>query len=407
MFARNEFPILEFDDSKTAKLNPSHFMDRPFDTDKMVITFFPEVVEKLIGEGKIVLDRMIPGENIVFDIENGNKRGISLNLKNQECYDALVKLISQADIFITNWRPQALEKMKLDYESLKEKFPKLVYGSVTGYGDTGPDKDLPGYDGTAFFTRSGMLASLYERGTVPMNLIPSMGDRQTGMCLAAGVLAALYRARETGKGDKVSVSLLATAIFMQGTMISTCQYGLIKYPITKHESPNPLMSCYKTKDERFIELALPSYDLFMKRFAVAMSMEYMIEDPRFCTYEALRAGGYTGAFYEEVSKRFAELTAAEASEILSKADLAFALAQVWSEVLEDPQAWATDCFCKKEYVTGERILVRNPVRFQEAGLPEFEYGPRVGQHTGEVLAELGFSQEKIAAMLESKDIRID
>lgn len=345
-----------------------------------------------------------PFENVTFDIENGNKKGLCLNLKNPVCYQYLMELISQADIFLTNWRPQALEKMKLDYESLKEKFPKLVYGSVTGYGDAGPDKDLPGYDATAFFARSGILGTVYEKGTMPMNLVPSMGDRQTGMCLAAGILAALYQAQKTGKGEKVSVSLMATSIFMQATLLQASQYGTVNYPIRKQDTLNPLMSCYKTKDERFIQLALPVYDIFMPKFAKAMSREDWLTDPRFCKMKALQEG-HNGEFYDAVAARFAELTAEKAKKILTEADLPFAVAQVWSEVLRDEQAWATDCFLEKDYPSGRRVLVRNPVRFQEAGLPEYEKSPQLGQDTAEILAGLGCSQEEIQSLAQAGDIR--
>lgn len=114
-----------------------------------------------------------PFENVTFDLENANKKYISLNLKNPKCYEALFKLIGESDIFITNWRAQALTKLKLDYPSLSKRFPKLVYGVVTGYDDVGPDKDLPGHDATAFFTRSGVLGSVYEKGTVPMTSSPA------------------------------------------------------------------------------------------------------------------------------------------------------------------------------------------------------------------------------------------
>lgn len=345
-----------------------------------------------------------PYENVTFDIENGNKKGICLNLKDPTCYEILMQLVAKADIFITNWRPQALEKMKLDYESLKEKFPKLVYGSVTGYGEAGPDKDLPGYDATAFFARSGILGTMYEKGTVPMNLVPSMGDRQTGMCLAAGILAALYQAQRTGKGDKVSVSLMATSIFMQATLLQASQYGTVNYPIRKQEILNPLMSCYQTGDGRFIQLALPVYDIFMPKFAKAMSCEEWLSDPRFCNMKALQQG-HNGEFYDTVAARFAQLSTEEAKEILTKADLPFAVAQVWDEVLRDPQAWATDCFLEKDYPSGRRVLVRNPVRFEEAGLPEYEKAPQLGQDTREILAELSYSTEEIDALAAAKNIR--
>lgn len=345
-----------------------------------------------------------PYENITFDLENANKRSISLNLKNPECYEVLMKLIAGADMFVTNWRPQALAKMHLDYESLKVKFPKLVYGAVTGYGEEGPDKDLPGYDGTAFFARSGILGTIYEKGTVPINLVPSMGDRPTGMSLAAGLLAALYNAEKTGKGDKVTISLLAMAIFMEGTLLQASQYGKVNYPIKKTETLNPLMSSYKTKDERFIQLVMPVYNIFMPKFAKAMDHEEWMTDPRFANMKSIENGGRAD-FYNTVAAAFAELTAAEASDILMKADLPYAVAKVWPEVLEDEQAWATDCLLKKAYPSGERSIVRPPLRFAESGLPPYECAPQLGENTIEIMKELGYTEEKINELLAAKELR--
>jgi len=345
-----------------------------------------------------------PYENITYDLENANKKSISLNLKNPECYAALIELISKADMFVTNWRPQALAKMGLDYDSLKEKFPKLVYGSVTGYGEVGPDKDLPGYDGTAFFTRSGILGTTYEKGTVPINLVPSMGDRPTGMALAAGLCAALYKAEKTGKGEKVTISLLAMAIFMQATLLQSSQYGKVNYPIKKTVTLNPLMSSYKTKDERFIQLVLPVYNIFMPKFAVAMGHEEWTTDPRFKDMAAIQNGGRAD-FYNTVAARFAELTAAEASEILTKADLPYAVAKLWPEVLKDEQAWATNCFYEMDYPSGKRAIVTNPLRFEEAGLPPYEKSPQLGENSKEILSSLGWSDEKIEQFIAEKNVR--
>ncbi|MDR0819444.1 MAG: CoA transferase, partial [Oscillospiraceae bacterium] len=213
-----------------------------------------------LAEGRPVL----LNENLTFDLENGNKRGMAMNLKNPKCFEVLMKLIETADVFITNWRPKALEKMGIEYEQLKAKFPKLVYASVTGYGDKGPDKDLPGYDYTAFWARSGMLGSLYDLDGKPANLIPSMGDHTAGMFLAAGVCAALFNAARTGKGEKVSCSLLASAVFTQGTLLQTAQYDMLEYPMHKRNSPNPFNCCYQTKDGRWIQQSMPVFAMFPK-----------------------------------------------------------------------------------------------------------------------------------------------
>ena len=142
-----------------------------------------------------------PHEDVNFDLENAGKKGIVVDLRTEEGVEVLFKLLEGADVFITNWRPQALERKNLTYEDLKDRFPKLVYASLTGYGEKGPDKDLPGFDYTAFFARSGWTGSLYQKGTVPTNLTPALGDHQSALSLTVGILAALYRARRRGGAE--------------------------------------------------------------------------------------------------------------------------------------------------------------------------------------------------------------
>ncbi|MBQ4370437.1 MAG: CoA transferase [Oscillospiraceae bacterium] len=346
----------------------------------------------------------LPDENVVFEVENANKRGIALDLKDPRCYEAFMKLLADADILITNWRPKALEKLGLDYETLSKKFPKLVYGSVTGYGDKGPDKDLPGFDYTAYWTRSGILGSLYEKGTVPMNLIPAMGDRQVGMALAAGLLAALFNAQRTGKGEKVSVSLLGTAIFSQATMIQTAQYGTLEYPLTKRTSPHPLNNNFKTKDGRFVQLSMPMFERMFPPFAKKLGREDWLTDPRFQDLNEMYFKGMNGVLYDEVQGEILKYDAVEFDKMMREIDIPCAIAAVWKEVLQDEQAWADDCFEEVEYPSGKRIMVRNPVHFQDAGLPDYVRAPHLGQHTAAVLKELGYDDEFVAGLI--KDGRI-
>lgn len=371
-------------------------------------------IEALIGDGirwaaegearKVFPDD--PRHNLTFEIENGNKKSLCMDLKDPYCFGVLMELLEEADVFCTNWRPKALQKLGLDYETLKKRFPKLVYASATGYGDVGPDMDLPGYDFTAFWARSGILGSLYERGTEPMNLIPSMGDRAAGMALCAGILAALFNAQRTGKGEKVSCSLMGTAIFMQGTMVQTAQYGLIEYPITKAEAPNPLMCCYETKDGRWIQTCMPIYDMMLVPFAKAMGHPEWLEDVRFSTFEALKEGDNRALFFDEVKGAYKAMSADEVLDALTKADIAFAVAQSWKEILVDPQAWAANCFHTIKYDSGEVTAVRNPVQFAEAGLPEMRMAPLLGEDTVEILKAHGADEARIAALVENNKIRV-
>lgn len=344
-------------------------------------------------------------ENTTWDLENANKRSIALNVKSESGRKILFQLISEADILITNWRPAALKRSGLDYETLKERFPKLVYSQITGYGEKGPDKDLPGFDYTAFFARGGITGTLYEKGTVPMNVIPGLGDHQAGMYLAAGTVAALYRAKNTGEGEKVSVSLFQSAMYTVGMLLQAAQYpdhGL-QYPINRRETPNPFLVAQKTKDGRFIQICMPPYNLYYDRFMKAIGREDLVGDERYCKIENLN--GRSSEVCDIIAEQIIQKDKDEWAEIFTEADIPFAIAQTWEELLEDEQAWANDYLYKMQYDNGNtRTLVRLPVNFEEMGLSKYDRGPLLGENSVEVLKEMGYSDEVIKEMEENKEI---
>ncbi len=338
-------------------------------------------------------------ENTTWDLENGNKRCISINTKDPAGKEALFKLLEDADIFITNNRVQSLQKNGLDYESLKGKFPKLVYGMITGYGEYGPDKDLPGFDFTSFFARGGYLESLRQKGTVPMNVCPGLGDHNVGMNLAAGVLAALYKATKTGEGEKVETSLFETAIHNMGMMVQAAQYEDVgvKYPIAIRESSNPFNAAWETKDGRFIQTCMPDYNTYYNRWMEVIERPDLVDDERYYPVNNLIANGLNSEIYDMIMDKFKTKTAEEWKPILTKADFAFSVAQSWEEILVDEQAWANDCFYKMTYDNGaERTLVKLPVKFQEMGPAEYKKGPMIGEHSEDIMKEMGYSDDQIA-----------
>lgn len=338
-------------------------------------------------------------ENTTWDLENANKRCVSINTKDPAGKEALFKLLETADVFITNNRVQSLQKNGLDYDSLKEKFPKLVYAMITGYGEFGPDKDLPGFDFTAFFARGGYLESLRQKGTVPMNVVPGLGDHNVGMNLAAGVLAALYHAEKTGEGEKVETSLFETAIHNMGMMVQAAQYPDIgvTYPIAIRESDNPFNAAWETKDGRFIQICAPDYNTYYDKIMTAIGRTDLIGDEKYFPVSNLHANGLGTEIYDLVMSAFKTKTAEEWNPILTEQDIAFGLAQSWEEILVDKQAWANECFYTMKYDNGaERTLVRLPVKFQEMGIPEYNRGPMIGEHSEDVLREIGYSEEDIA-----------
>lgn len=244
-------------------------------------------------------------ENTSYDLENAGKTCVCLNTKTPAGREALEKLIAEADIFITNWRQNPLKKAGLDYETLHAKYPKLVYGFVSGYGEKGPDKDLPGFDFTAFFARGGILGTLFDKDSLPMLTIAGFGDHQVGMYLASGVLAALYRARETGIGDRVVVSLFHSAIWDVSLLLQASQYGdpTTQYPLSRRTLPNPLVVAHKTKDDKWLQIAMPQYNRHYPIFMNAIGHPELAEDPRYYPQTNLQAN--IEEFYDFLVKEMA------------------------------------------------------------------------------------------------------
>ena len=344
-----------------------------------------------------------PHEDTNFDLENAGKKGIVLDLRAEQGVEVLFKLLEDADVFITNWRPQALERKNLQYEALKDRFPKLVYASLTGYGEKGPDKDLPGFDYTAFFARSGWSGSLYQKGTVPSNLIPALGDHQAALSLTVGILAALFRAKMTGKGEKVTTNLLHTAIWVQAFQIQGCQYGNefggVSYPFDRRDNQLPYQPAVKTKDDRFLQVMGPNFGIYYPLICKAIGREDLLDDPVLGDQVAMMKAGRLGEAYDAIQEGFQQKTLEEWVPILTELDIPFAVCQTYEEVVKDEQAWANDVFYEMDYPRGPKALVRTPISFEETPLPPYEKAPLLGEHSEAVLADLGYEPEAIAQMV--------
>lgn len=348
-------------------------------------------------------------ENTTWELENANKRCISINMKTPEGKEAFFKLLDTADVLITNWRVQALERAGVDYDTIKEKYPSLVYALCTGYGEFGPDKDLPGFDFTAYFARGGYLEGLRQKDAIPMNVVPGIGDHNVGMNLAAGILAALYQAKATGKGEKVTTSLFESAVFNMGMMVQAAQYSDIgnTYPVSAREADNPFNSAWRTKDERFIQTCMPDYNTYYDRFMKCIGREDLVGFEKYFPVQNLQKNNLGTELYDIIMDAFQTKEVKEWKEILTASEIPFSVAQSWEEILEDKQAWANDCFYTMKYDNGnERTLVRPPVNFSEMGVPEYKKGPMIGEHGAEVLSEIGYKDEEINELLEKDALYI-
>ena len=348
-------------------------------------------------------------ENVCWEYLNGNKRCISINTKTEEGKEALFALLEDADVLLTNWRLGALQRAGLDYETLKVRFSKLIYAMILGYGKTGPDKDLPGFDFTAFFGRGGYTQNLRRRGNDPITMIPGLGDNNVGLMLAMGIVTALFNREKTGQGDFVTTSLYETAIFNMSMMLLGVQYDgqAHDYPISIYDNMNPLNGAYRTSDDRIIQCACPNYNDRFEPFMKSIGREDLIEAGKYFPQADMIAAGLVRELIDEIQKTFLEGDMKTMDDKLRAGDIPHSIAYSWEDIMNDPQAHAVGAFYDVTCPNGVvRKATHTPVRLESEGEIDGRTAPMIGEQGREVLKEVGYSDEKIESMLENGTLYI-
>ena len=340
-------------------------------------------------------------ENTSWEYLNGCKKGLSVNTKTPEGKAALLKLLETTDVLITNWRLAALQRAGLDYDTLKEKYPRLVYSMILGYGKTGPDKDLPGFDFTAFYARGGYAENMRRRGQ-SCTWSAGLGDNNTGLVLAAGIMTALYTREKTGEGDLVTASLYETAIFNQSVMMQSTQYEgsfTLDYPITKYEDKNPFNSSDETKEGRLVQCSAPAYNDKYEAFVKSIGREDLIGDERFFP-QVNMLNGHREEFIREIEESVIKLSVDEFMDNLKTNDIPHSLCYSWKEIMDDPQAKAIGAFYEVECSNGaKRQVTHTPVRFESEGELPTDRAPLIGENSREILKSIGYSDADVDKMI--------
>ena len=341
-------------------------------------------------------------ENPLFDLYNLGKRDIQLDTKTPEGKEILLRLLGEADVFITNNRLKSLVRAGLDYDSLKDRFPKLIYGLVTGYGQTGPDVDSPGYDGVAFFSRSGMLADMAEPGGYPASAPGCVGDGATGAALFGGICAALLNRERTGMGDFVETSLFGNAVWLCGTMSAFEQYGY-HYP-KKRSEMGALYTFYKCKDGEWLHLAVTQHDRYWKPLAEALNVPELAEDERF--KNAALISRNRAQLIPLLEQAFSQFDYDEIAARLRERDIVFDRMRHYRELAADPQAVANGFVKEHIYENGHSFMMAMlPVHMRNMDETGTGRGPQMGEHTDEILKQYGYSEEAILRLKEAKAVK--
>ncbi|KPK21237.1 MAG: hypothetical protein AMK69_22220, partial [Nitrospira bacterium SG8_3] len=226
----------------------------------------------------------LPGDlNIMFETANRNKKSFTLDLKKERGKKLLHELVKASDVFCTNYTPSAIEKLKIDYETLAGYNPKLVYGIATGFGSLGPDSQKRAFD-TIAQARSGIMYASGEPDSPPAQIAGPMFDQMTGTLLAYGILAALLEREKEGTGQKVEVSLLGSGLHLQAYNVNTVLLRGRPIPRpSRHNQRNALANHYECADGKWILFAEAQSDRFWQGFCSAMGIEELEKDERFAT----------------------------------------------------------------------------------------------------------------------------
>jgi crotonobetainyl-CoA:carnitine CoA-transferase CaiB-like acyl-CoA transferase len=334
--------------------------------------------------GSVGLDGSMPVPP--FEVDNRGKRSVVLDLRAGQDLDLFERLLGDADVFVTNMRPGALERLGLDHAAVCARHPRLVYGAITGYGLDGPDRDRAGYDIGAYWARSGLAHTMVPPGEMPPQSRSGMGDHQTGMTLAAGVMAKLVERSATGRGGLVSTSLLRTGMYTIAWDIGIqLRFDRRASTRARDQAQTPLSNSYRAGDGRVFWLICLEADRHWPKLLAAIERPELGADPRFAS---------AAVQYEHCEELIAELDAVFASRPLDEWAARFDEHDVWwapvqsiPEVIADPQAQPG--FVEMTPRDGEQPFraVATPVDF--AGY-EIRPGivPRLGEHTDQVRAEL-------------------
>ena len=340
-------------------------------------------------------------ENLAFDVANLNKKFITLNLKTEKGLEICYKLLEEADVFVTNTRTKSLVKLGLDYDTLKEKFPKLIFAQVLGYGEKGPEKDTAGFDVTCYMARGGVFGTTVNRGDAPMIPTNGFGDFQVAMSQASGICAALYRREKTGEGDKVTIGLHHAAVYALSTGLISAQYGN-QYPKSRKEVSNPFNNVFRTRDNKWVCICCPEYDRDYEKMFTLLGCPEMLEKEQYRHCADVNNNHLNKDVTDVLDGAIAKIDRDDLMKMLKENDMPCEAAYEPLDIYEDEQAWANDVLTKIPYPSGGKIMPTNPVGFASLGKPDYVIGGMQGAHTVEIMKHLGYSDEQIEEIIASK-----
>jgi crotonobetainyl-CoA:carnitine CoA-transferase CaiB-like acyl-CoA transferase len=334
-----------------------------------------------------------------WHLANRNKRGITLDLKSPSAPQVLEKLVRWADVFIVNTPHPARKKLKLEYDDVVQWNSRLIYADVTGFGEYGPDANLPGFDITSYWARSGLLSMTRDAGAPPTWPVAGSGDNATAVGLYSAIVTALYRRERTGTGSNVTTSLLAEGIWSASVSIQAALCDAKFFAPHDRKNPaNAALNVYRAADGAWFVLIVTPDKLAV--VAQAIGRTDLLTDPRFSNPTNLVANmAQLTAILDEV---FTAQPMTHWYEVFNAVHVTFGVVREPQEVINDPQLRVNDIVVPLEGAGGKLTsTISSPIRVHGVAKVPAKRAPELGEHNEEVLRELGFSATEIDGLRAS------
>ena len=325
--------------------------------------------------------------NAAFALDNRGKRSVVLDLRDPDERQQLETLLQSADVFISNLRPDALDRLDLEPNATIARHPRLVYCSVSGYGLGGEDRNRPTYDVGAFWARSGLAVQMADGDGVPLIPRGGVGDHITGLAAVAGVLGAVLEQRQTGKGRVVEISLIRTGAYVLGWDLGLqLSLGKVARSESRDRNQAPLMNPYRAGDGRWFFFASVETARHIPAVCRALGRPDLLDDPRFADAPSIRKNRVEViAILDEI---IAIRPLAEWAERFEKEGVLWEPAQAPADVVADPQLVENNGFVEFTDGSAAHRSVNGPVTFGGVASEGARSVPGLGEHTDEVLADL-------------------
>lgn len=335
-----------------------------------------------------------------FLLDDRNKKSVVIDLKQESGQAIAHRLIETADVFLTNCHNSVLEVLDMSWTRLREVNPRLIYAHGTGYGHTGPEAEKPGYDQVCYWTRSGLVATFAPIDGHPGPLGCGTGDHPTGVTLFSAVLAGLLKRERTGAGSYVTTSLLAAGAWANSCAIQAKLVGARfheKQP--RDRTMNFGQIYYRTRDDRLIKLSIVEQDRDWERFCLALDRPDLISDERFCTTPERIEN--MPEFVPLLDAEFAKRDFEDWSERLTRHEIPYSLVSNLDDIVADEQLEAIGMFSELDHPEYGRLrTVNSPVFIEGEDKVTPQAAPDLGEHTGELLSELGLDAAEIARLAD-------